>query len=110
MKERWISVALLLMSSTSASAATLSAQMSLNACQRTVKTESTKFIKGEVVAITTCLQRISVEVIQNNAANVANAARTCISQFRKINDSRGLGKSLKEKLTTKIRNKCDPTF
>jgi hypothetical protein len=86
------------------------ANVSLNTCQRTVKAEGTKFVRAQVLAVGTCLQAISAELIRNNAALDNAAARTCIAQFRKINDGRNLGKSLVEKLTQNIRTKCDPTF
>ncbi len=85
-------------------------QVSLNLCQQTVKAEGVKFVKAEIAAISACLQKISVEKIRNNALIDNAAARVCITQFRKLNDSRNAGKSLKEKLTQKIRNKCDKIF
>src|ERR1043166_4231851 len=115
MKERWTGVALLLLSAmllqtAPASAAAPTPQTSLNNCQKAAKVQGAGYVRGEMLAIATCLQKISTEVIRNNASIDASAARTCITQFRKIKDTRGLGKSLKEKLSTKIRLKCDPTF
>jgi hypothetical protein len=85
-------------------------QVSLNTCQKTVKAEGAKFVQAEILAIATCLQKLSLEAVQNNVAFDSAAARLCITQFRKLNDSRGAGKSLKEKLTLKIRMKCDRVF
>ena len=91
-------------------AATPPNQANLNDCQKTVRAEAAKFVKAEIYAISTCLQRIAYEQIRNNAAIDNVAARTCIAQFRKLHDTRGLGKSLIEQLTAKIQKKCDPTF
>jgi hypothetical protein len=85
-------------------------QVSLNICQKTVKAEGAKFVQAEILAIATCLQKLSLEAVQNNVAFDNAAAQTCITQFRKINDSRNAGKSLKEKLAAKIQPKCDKIF
>jgi hypothetical protein len=84
------------------------AQVSLNNCQNAVKTSTATFIKGKVAAIGTCLQQVSTEIVKNNHS-AGNAAATCVTQFRKINDTRGAGKSLKEKLLASIVKKCDPS-
>jgi hypothetical protein len=85
-------------------------QVDLNTCQKTVKVEGIKFVKAEILAIGACLQKISYEKIRNNFPIDNAAARLCITQFRKLNDSRGLGRSLVEQLTKKIRQKCDKVF
>ena len=82
---------------------------SLRSCQNAVKVETANYIKGKEAAIAACLQRISIEVVKKNGAgDVGKAATTCVAQFRKISDSRALGKSLGEKFTAKIGAKCDP--
>ena len=93
---------------TVASASPPPAQVSLNNCQNATKTATAKFIKDKVAALGTCLQQVSTEIVKNSH-NAASAAATCVAQFRKINDSRGAGKSLKEKLLASIVKKCDPS-
>jgi hypothetical protein len=86
-------------------------QVSLNTCQKVVKIEATKFVRAEILAMATCLQKISTALIRNGGTIPDNTvARTCITQFRKLNDTRAAGKSLVEKLTANVRKKCDPTF
>ncbi len=82
-------------------------QASLNGCQNAVKTAAAKYVSGKVAAIGGCLQAISTQLIKNNA-DATKAAATCVSQFRLINDSRGFGKSLPEKLAAGISKACLP--
>ena len=63
---------------------------SLNNCQNAVKTATATFVKNKVAAIGTCLQAVSTQIVKNNAADASGAAARCVTQFRKINDSRGL--------------------
>ncbi|MBI3784890.1 MAG: DUF1566 domain-containing protein [Deltaproteobacteria bacterium] len=83
-------------------------QTSLNNCQNAVKVEAGKFIQKEVGAIATCLQGISIQLVKNNAADTSGAASLCVSQFRLIQDTRSVGKSLREKLQAGIEKKCVP--
>ena len=114
MKERWVSIALLTLSGmvwlSGPAFAVTAAQMSLTACQRTAKVEGTKFVKAELGAIGKCLQAIASDRLQKNVAISSLTARTCVAQFRKVYDTRGLNKSLPEKLSTNIRKKCDPVL
>lgn len=110
MRTGMITVALLSVSLLcGAAAAQLTPEVSLNNCQNAVKVETANYIKGKQTAIAACLQRISIEVVKKNGAgDVGLAAATCVAQFRKISDSRLLGKSLGEKFTAKVGAKCDP--
>ena len=93
-----------------AAAAQPAPEVSLNNCQNAMRTETAKYIKGKETAIGVCLQRISTQVVKKNGAgDVGKAAAACVAQFRKISDTRALGKSLGEKFTTKVAAKCDPT-
>ena len=88
--------------------ATPTEQASLNTCQNAVKTATAAFVKNKVAAIGTCLQAISTQMVKDNAVDASAAASTCVTQFRKLSDSRSLGKSLPEKLTAGIIAKCMP--
>jgi len=83
-------------------------ETSLNTCQKAVKTAAAKFVSKKVAAIGTCLQAISVQMVKNNAVDASAAASSCVKQFRLLNDSRSLGKSLPEKLSAGIAVKCAP--
>jgi hypothetical protein len=87
-----------------------SERASLNNCQNAVRTAAASFVKGKVSAIGTCLQAVSKQLIQNDGGDASGAALTCVKQLRKLNDSRGLGKSLPEKLTAAIQKGCDPAL
>jgi hypothetical protein len=83
-------------------------EASLNTCQNAVKAATQKFVTGKVAAIGACLQAVSTQIVKKNAANASAAARTCVSKFRKLQDSRGLDKQLSDKLAAAITKKCDP--
>jgi len=83
---------------------------SLNNCQNAVKVATAAFVKNKVAAIGGCLQTVSTQIVKKNAADVHAAAATCVTQFRKINDSRGLNKQLSDKLAAAIVQKCDPSY
>jgi hypothetical protein len=72
-----------------------------------VKSAAKTYVDGYVNAVATCLQAVSTQIIQRNA-DASKAARTCVTQFRLLNDSRNAGKSLAEKLTASIDKKCAP--
>jgi len=83
-------------------------ETSLNNCQNAVRVQGKVFLQNYANAVGICLQRVSTEIVKKNAADASKAAKTCIAQFRKINDTRGQGKSLEEKLRAKIQDKCTP--
>jgi len=97
-----------LLCSGSAVAAQMTPATTLNTCQKIARNEAQKLARKEMLAIGTCLQKISTEVLKNNAAIDTAAARICVTQFRKINDTRVVPKSFKQVMTTKILNKCQP--
>jgi len=88
--------------------ATPTEEASLNICQAQVKIAAERYAARYSKAVGTCLQAISKQIIQNNAGDPSGAAKTCVAQFRKLNDSRGMGKSLGEKLAEAINKKCLP--
>ena len=57
-----------------------------------MKTATAQFVSKKVAAIGTCLQAVSTQIVKNNALDAGAAAGTCVTQFRKLNDSRSLGK------------------
>jgi hypothetical protein len=85
------------------------AQKSLTNCQDAVRKAAEKFLAGEVKAMGACLKKVAANVIKANIAVTNTTATGCVKSFRKLNDSRLLGKSLPEKLAAKIKAKCDPT-
>jgi hypothetical protein len=105
MKRITLVVAVALLSSVHAARA-VTEQASLNKCQAKVKTAAERYAAGYSKAVGTCLQAISREIIQKNASDPSGAAKTCVAQFRKLNDSRNAGKSLGEKLAAAIDKKC----
>ena len=102
------SVCAMVLMSAGATLAAPTEQASLNTCQAQVKSAAQTYVDGYVNAVATCLQAVSKEFIQNNAGDPSKAARTCVTQFRLLNDSRSAGKSLAEKLTASIDKKCAP--
>ena len=86
------------------------AEETLNKCQDTVFREGSKFVRERVRAAGTCLRKISSELIKKNNADASKAAVSCVRYFRRIKDSRGVGQSLGQKLASRIRAKCDPSF
>jgi len=83
-------------------------QTSLNTCQDTVRTEGKKFVQNTIAAVAGCLKAVAVDVIKKNVAISLATEETCVTQFRKIWDTRGLGKSVTEKLRAKVYAKCLP--
>ena len=81
---------------------------SLNTCQDKVRSEGKTFVQNTIVAVAGCLKAVAVDVIKKNVAISLATSKTCVSQFRKIYDTRGLGKSLEEKLRAKVDPKCVP--
>jgi len=85
------------------------APTSLNACQKAVKVEGKKFVQNYVKAAATCLENVSTDLVQKNLGTPSTAtANACVTQYRKINDTRSLGESLVEKLQARILAKCTP--
>jgi hypothetical protein len=80
--------------------------VALNSCQKAVQRASAKFVTGEVKAVSTCLQAISQQLVQKGAVDASGAAKRCVTQLRKLNDSRGLGKSVPEKFQAAITKGC----
>ncbi|HVM97107.1 MAG TPA: hypothetical protein VMT89_12015 [Candidatus Acidoferrales bacterium] len=84
------------------------ASSSLTNCQKAVKVETAKYLKKKQAAITACLQKVATRIVKSNLAIDNLSARLCVTQFRKLNDSRVVGASLIEKMTTNIKKKCEP--
>jgi hypothetical protein len=91
-----------------AAAAAPPPETSLNNCQNAVKTATKAFVTNKVTAIGACLQAVSTQIVKKNAPDAGAVAGACVTQFRRLNDSRGAGKSLPEKLTAAIGAKCTP--
>jgi hypothetical protein len=88
--------------------ASATAEKTLYTCQATAGKEGEKFVKSRIKYVDACLKKIANEIIGKNSANAANAAKTCVKMFRRLNDSRAIGKSVPEKFAAKIQQKCDP--
>jgi len=67
----------------------------LNTCNA-VKGATAQFVSKKVTATGTCLHAIPTQMVKNHAVDAGAAVRTCVTPFRKLNDSRGAGKSLPE--------------
>lgn len=81
---------------------------SLHSCQMAVQRNAATYITKKGNALKGCLNAISKLVIAGQELDASAAAATCVRQLRLISDSRGLGKSLAEKLTAGIAGACDP--
>ena len=82
-------------------------ETSVNRCQLTAQKEVQKYAKYRLAAIDSCLGKAANEVLSKDR-DISRAVPLCITQFRKLYDSRGLGKGLEEKLRSKIAAKCVP--
>jgi hypothetical protein len=85
-----------------------SPETSLNLCQGAVKAAANAYTTGYLGAAGVCLQLVSKAIVQRNAADASTAAALCVAQFRRIHDTRALGLSLPERLTTAVERKCLP--
>jgi hypothetical protein len=82
---------------------------SLTKCQKTAGKEGAKLAKEMEKQLGGCLQAVANEVVKEGLeGDAAAAASKCAKGFRKLNDSRGLGKSGVEKFRDKLGAKCDP--
>jgi hypothetical protein len=52
-----------------------------------------KFVAGELKQSDDCLKKVAKDVLKDNAAVTTSTAAGCVKAFRKINDTRALGKS-----------------
>ena len=102
----WMVVAAMLYGTTAQAGPEESA---LNKCQRTVSVEGGKYIQNYVKTAGACLQKVSTDLVQKSGSIPGTGtAKSCVAQYRKIHDSRSLGKSLEEKLAAKITAACSP--
>lgn len=85
-------------------------ETSLNTCQEKVRTEGKKFVQNTVNAAGICLKAVAVDLIKNNGAISATTSKTCVSQFRKFNDTRANDQSIEEKFKQNVDKKCEPGF
>ena len=81
---------------------------SLSNCQKAVKVATQKFVAGSTASIGSCLQAVSTQIVKKGAADAIDAGAACVSAFRKLRDSRGLGKQLSDKLAAAIAKSCAP--
>ena len=81
---------------------------SLNSCQSAVRAATQQFVTSKLAAIGGCLQAVSTQIVKNHKPDASGAAAICVTSFRKLNDSRGLGKQLSDKLAAAITKKCAP--
>jgi len=82
---------------------------SLNNCQNAVKAATAAFVHAKISAVTSCLQAVSTQVVKANGPDAHAAAGVCVTQFRRLYDSRGMHKQLSDHLAASIAKKCDPT-
>ena len=105
-----VAVACVLFSAAAAGAADpVPPPTSLNNCQVAVQKKAAAYIAKKESALKGCLNAISKLIIAGQGTDASGAAGTCVIQFRQLSDSRGLGKSLPEKLAAGILQACDPT-
>ncbi|MBI3786345.1 MAG: hypothetical protein HY270_23405 [Deltaproteobacteria bacterium] len=81
---------------------------SLTNCQKVVKTETGKYLKKRQAAISACLQKAATRIVKSNLSLDNLTAKLCVTQFRKLNDSRNIGASLVERMAANIKKKCEP--
>ncbi len=85
------------------------AENSLDKCEKAAAKQGASFVKARSKAIQKCLQKISGELIESNAPNVARAAMGCVASFRKLVNTEVPNKTLAAKAKAKMRKACDPT-
>lgn len=82
---------------------------SLDKCQKEASNRLGKYMAAREKAVANCLAKVAKEVIKSGDP-VADAAKACGSQLRKLYNSSDAGKTLEGKTKAKIRKRCDPTF
>jgi len=82
---------------------------SLEKCQKEVSNRLGKYLAAQQKAIASCLTKVAKEVIKSGDP-VADAAKSCGSQLRKLENSAVPTKTLLAKTKAKVLKSCDPTF
>jgi hypothetical protein len=79
-------------------------------CQNKAQVEARKYVDKQVKAVAACLNALSREIVGKNlpATAPAIAAPTCVTQFRKLYDTRATPQDLATKMRARIEKKCDP--
>lgn len=85
-------------------------EVSLNTCQEKVRTEGKKFVQSTVNAASTCLKHVAVDLIKNSGVISTATSKTCVTQFRKLKDTRVNDQSIEEKFKRNVDKKCEPGF
>jgi hypothetical protein len=84
---------------------------SLNACQKAVATESSKYLRAWTTTVGTCLNAMSASVIKKEetpAAAANKSASTCIAALGKLTGGADPDAALAERFAAKVAAKCDP--
>ena len=102
------SIFFLLLAASLPNTASAQAEGSLAKCQGQIGIHGANYIKHRAKAISTCLKKVAIEVIQKNAPDVSKATNTCVAQFRKLKDTRAIPKDKVTKFLAKIDPVCDP--
>ena len=82
-------------------------ETSLNTCQDKLRIEGKKFVNNTVTAVSNCLKKVAIDLIKNNSAITATTSKVRVTEFRKLNDTRVVDKSIEEKFKQNVDKKCD---
>ena len=80
---------------------------SLAKCEKTMGRQMTKYSGAVQKAVSKCMDKIAKEVIAANDP-IADAAKSCASALRKIENSEDATKTLSAKFRAKVGKACDP--
>jgi len=83
-------------------------EKSLEKCQKTAGKETGKYAASYQKTVAKCLDKIAKELIKDVEVDASGAAKSCISAFRKLENSEVATKELAAKSSDKISQKCDP--
>jgi hypothetical protein len=86
--------------------------VSLSTCQDRVRSEGRKAVKNTLTAVSNCLSKVAADVLKNNVAITAKTSKSCVAEFRKLNDTRTppADKDIEAKFRGAVDKKCVPLF
>ncbi len=83
------------------------ANRSLEKCQKEISNRLGKYVAAKEKVLGNCLAKVARELIKSNDP-IADAARACGAQLRKLASASKPDKTLREKTRAKILKRCDP--
>jgi len=86
------------------------AEASLERCLKESTKNTAKYQATLVKTLTKCFQKVSKELIKDNDATVAGAAKACASQLSKVVNTLNPSKTIEGKALAKIDKRCEPAL